>query len=64
LEARQAVALTYLQALHDPAQAVVWFEQLQAAAGSLKDDPERLKWQVAAAEGLARCNAEPRAGKK
>ena len=64
LEATQAVALTYLQALHEPAQATVWFQKLQAAAGAVKDDPERLKWQVAAAEGLARCNAEPRVGKK
>ena len=64
LEATQAVALTYLQALHDPVQAADWFEKLQAAAAAVKDDPERLKWQVAAAEGLTRCNAEPRAGKK
>lgn len=55
MEAAQAVGLTYLQALHDPAQAAVWFRQLQTAAGLLKDDAERIKWQAAAAQGLARC---------
>ena len=58
LEATQAVALTYLQAVHDPAQAAVWFRQLRTAAGAARDDDERVKWQTAAAEGLARCEAE------
>jgi hypothetical protein len=64
LQAAQAVALIHLQALHDPAQAAPWFRKLQAAAAVVKDDAERLKWQSAAAEGLARCDAERGAGKK
>jgi hypothetical protein len=64
LGATQAVALTYLQALHDPANAAIWFHQLQTAAGAVKDDAERGKWQAAAAEGLARCAAERPPAKK
>lgn len=56
--ATQAVGLIYLQALHDPAQAAVWFNRLNAQAADLKDESSRGKWQVAAAQGLARCEAE------
>lgn len=64
MESLQAVALTYLQALHDPAQAAAWFDRLKSAAGTLRDEDERLKWQVAATQGLARCETERGAGKK
>jgi hypothetical protein len=57
-EATQTVALTYLQALHDPAQATVWFQKLQAEANRLPEEQELAKWQAAATEGLARCAAE------
>jgi hypothetical protein len=61
-EATQTVALTYLQALHDPVQAQVWFQKLQIESARFNDENERAKWQAAAREGLERCAAEQ--GKK
>lgn len=57
LSATHTVGLIYLQAMHDKRQAEVWFQRLRAEAGAIKDDELRLKWDVAATQGLARCRA-------
>jgi hypothetical protein len=64
LEAIQSVGLIYLQAIHDPAQAKVWFNKLKIAAGTINDDQVRQKWGAAAAQGLTRSDEELARGKK
>jgi hypothetical protein len=56
--ADHTIGLIYLQSLHGPARAAPRFHNVRAGAAGMTDPQERVKWEAAAAQGLARCEAE------
>jgi hypothetical protein len=63
VDATYSVGLVYLQAMHDPKEALTWMMRAQGLAQTtLAGSPEQAKWVAATGEGIQRCEQE--AGKK
>ncbi len=62
IDATYAVGLIYLQAIHDPKEAMTWMKRTQDLTQTIVLDPaEQAKWFAATAEAIQRCEQE---GKK
>jgi tetratricopeptide (TPR) repeat protein len=59
VDATYNVGLIYLQALHDPKEALTWMKHAQGLVASvLPDASDHAKWLTATAEGIRRCEQE------
>lgn len=47
-----------LQAMHDPAGAMKWFERARVHLAKIEDPAERAKWAAASDQAVARCERE------
>lgn len=53
-----------LQAMHKPDEALRWFKRAESTLTQIENPEDRAKWQTAIAQGIARCDPQPRSGER